>query len=102
MLLKLRDVTIVSGELRSVQSKYKILGRLLNLPIFAININDLRRCLILTVAMFVEQEYLRPTWKKILEALRHPLLNEHHLAEEIEKQYCFPPSLFSGYCSISG
>ena len=32
----------------------------------------------------------RPTWEAVVEALRSPIVEMHHVAEQLESKYCAP------------
>lgn len=73
--------------------KTKILGRLLRLPKTTVDsihdgYADVHQFLFEVIDEFVNQKEPQPTWKNIVDALRHPLIRESNLAREIEHKYC--------------
>ena len=91
--LNQEDVPNVVGEILEVQTKSKTFGRVLGLPKVTMDSihhqnSDPQECLIGVLDEFVKQVQPPPTWRVILEALRHPLIGQHRLAQEIESKYC--------------
>ena len=83
------DVAGIAGRILIVQTKSRILGRLLKVPTASLNAihqlhNDPQERLFGVLDEFVKQVEPIPTWNIILEALRNPLIREFQLAQEIE------------------
>ena len=102
-ILNQEDVPKVVCEILGVQTKSKTFGRVLRLPKVTVNSihlhqSDPQECLFDVLDEFVKQVEPPPTWRVILEALRHPLIGQHHLAQEIESKYCpRPPTDYGSY-----
>ena len=79
-------------ELAVVKAKSEVLGHLLRVPrvllySFRQEYTDPQNHLLHVIDEFLKGIDPRPTWRAIIGALRHPQLNYHKLAEEIEKKY---------------
>ena len=90
-LLGRDDVTHIATELLPALSKANTLGRIL-LPAHVVDAlkkqyTDPQEILINVIDEFVQQANPRATWSVVLNALRHPFIRRHDLADEIEKKY---------------
>ena len=99
--LNQEDVPNVVGEILEVQTKSKTFGRVLGLPKVTVDSihlqnSDPQECLIGVLDEFVKQVEPPPTWRVIVEALRHPLICQHRLAQDIECKYCPRPPTDDG------
>ena len=106
-ILNQDDVPNVVYEILDVGMKSELFGRVLKLPPSTVESihqphRDPQKCLFAVIDELVKQVEPLPTWRVILEALRHPLIGQRCLAQEIERKYCphpptnegkFPPSL---------
>jgi hypothetical protein len=87
------DVTEIVPEILLVQTKSEILGRILKLPKPTVDsiiykYSDPQEQLIHVIDTFVNQVHPKPTWRAIVDALKNPLINLPHLAEEIKQRHC--------------
>lgn len=88
------DIPEIVHKLNHMIAKTKIFGRLLKLPKSTLDSihdtwnPDAQGLLFQVIEEFVDQKEPKPTWKNIVEALRHPLMRENNLAREIEEKYC--------------
>ena len=74
-----------------MKAKSDIFGRLLQLSRVTVNLihrqySDPQDRLLQVIDEFLQQNQ-DPTWRVITNALKHPLLNYHELAENIEMKY---------------
>ena len=104
--LNQEDVPNVVGEILEVQTKSKTFGRVLGLPKVTVDSihqqnSDPQECLIGVLDEFVKQVEPPPTWRVIVEALGHPLIGQHRLAQEIESKYCPRPPTDDGSYTYS-
>ena len=86
------DAIRIVQELIEVKSKSDTLGRLLKVPRVVVNsihqeYSDPQDRLLHIVDELLQQIDPLPTWKTIISALKHPLLNCHQLAQDIESKY---------------
>lgn len=81
------DAIVILQEIIEVKAKYDIFSRLLKVPTWFIDYdsND-QDHLLQVIDEFLKQNY-DPTWRVIINALKHPLLNYHQLAKYIEEKY---------------
>ena len=96
-ILSQDDVSDVVGDILEVQTKSEEFGRVLKIPkptVDAIHqqYGDPKLRLLHVLDEFVKQVEPPPTWRVIVEALRHPLIGQHRLAQEIESKYCPRPT----------
>lgn len=75
-----------------VKHRSEMLGHLLKVPRVLLHYlqqeySDPQDHLLHVVDEFLKGVDPRPTWRAIIDALRHPLLRFHKLAQEIEKKY---------------
>ena len=97
-ILSQDDVSDVVRDIHEVQTKSEEFGRVLKIPkptVDAIHqqYSDPKLRLLHVLDEFVKQVEPTPTWRVIVEALRHPLIGQHRLAQEIESKYCpCPPT----------
>ena len=97
------DVPNVVCEILDMQTQSELFGRVLKLPVSTLKFihqqhRDPRKCLFAVIDEFVKQMEPPPTWRVILEALRHPLIGQHCLAQEIESKYCpHPPTNYGKF-----
>ena len=87
------DVPNVVCEILDIQTMFMTFGRVLGLPKVTLDSihqrhSDPQECLFGVLDEFVKQVEPPPTWRLILEALRHPLIRHYRLAQEIESKYC--------------
>ena len=99
--LNQEDVPNVVGEILEVQTKSKTFGRVLKLPKATVDsiyqkYSDPQDRLFAVLDEFVKQVEPPPTWRVIVAALRHPLIGQHRLAQEIESKYCPRPPTDDG------
>ena len=92
-ILSQDDVSDVVGDILEVQTKSKEFGRVLKIPkptVDAIHqqYSDPKLRLLHVLDEFVKQVEPPPTLRVIMETLRHPLIGQHRLAQEIESKYC--------------
>lgn len=85
------DAIVILQEIIEIKAKSAIFGRLLKLERVRINLihqeqSDHQDHLLQVVDMFLEEE-LNPTWRTIINTLRHPLLNNYQLAQTIQLKY---------------
>ena len=85
------DVIVILQEVVEVKSKSYIFGRVLQLPRARVNLihqefSDSQDRLLHIIHEFI-QSALNPTWRFIINVLRHPLLNYSVLAQKIERKY---------------
>ena len=85
------DAIVILQEIIEIKAKSAIFGRLLKLERVRINLihqeqSDPQDHLLQVVDMFLEEE-LNPTWRIIINTLRHPLLNNYQLAQTIQMKY---------------
>ena len=83
------DVAGIAERILTVQTKSRILGRLLKVPTASLDavhhqFGDPQERLFGVLDEFVKQVEPKPTWSIILEALRNPLIGEFQLAQEIQ------------------
>ena len=91
--MKEEDIPQVVDELRSVWKKTILLGRLLRVPkarLDAIHNDcfDLIDCIFHVIDEYINQKESRPTWKEVIDVLKHPLMRENNLARVIETKHC--------------
>ena len=87
------DVPEIVAAILDAQTKSELLGRVLKLPASTVSgihkqYRDPEDCLFHVVDEFVKQVDPRPTWRVILNALRHPTVRLTGLANEIERSHC--------------
>ena len=92
-ILSQDDVADVVCEIFDVRTKSDKFGRVLKLPKATVDCiyqqySDPQDRLFAVLDEFVKQVEPPPTWRVIVEALRHPLIGQHRLAQEIESKYC--------------
>ena len=100
------DVSDVVGDILEVQTKSEEFGRVLKIPkpnVDAIHqqYSDPKLRLLHVLDEFVKQVEPPPTWRVILEALRHPLIGHSRLAQDIESKYCPRPPTDDGSYTYS-
>ena len=100
-LLSPDDVPDVMCEIFDVRTKSDKFGRVLKLPKATVDsiyqqYSDPQDRLFAVLDEFVKQIEPPPTWRVIVEALRHPLIGQHRLAQEIESKYCPRPPTDDG------
>ena len=100
------DVPDVVCDILDVQTKSDKFGRVLKLSKATVDsiyqqYSDPQDRLFAVLDEFVKQIKPSPTWRVILEALRHPLIGQHRLAQEIQTKYCPPPPTDDGSYTYS-
>ena len=105
-LLSPDDVPDVMCEIFDVRTKSDKFGRVLKLPKATVDsiyqqYSDPQDRLFAVLDEFVKQVEPPPTWRVIVEALRHPLIGQHRLAQEIESKYCPRPPTDDGSYTYS-
>ena len=105
-ILSQEDVSDVVGDILEVQTKSEEFGRVLKIPKSTVDAihqqyGDPKLRLLHVLDEFVKQVEPPPTWRVILEALRHPLIGHSRLAQEIESKYCPHPSTDDGSYTYS-
>ena len=95
-ILSQDDVPDVVREIFDVRTKSDKFGRVLKLPKATVDCiyqqnSDPQDRLFAVLDEFVKQVEPPPTWRVIVEALRHPMIGQHRLAQEIETKYCPRP-----------
>ena len=95
------DVIEIVGGILNVQNKSGTLGRVLKLPKARVEAiiqqyNDPQDRLFYIIDEFVKQVQPIPTWRVIVEALKHPLIGQPLLAQEIERKFCSLPLAEAG------
>ena len=85
-----------------MKARYDIFGRLLKVPkqLIGHDRSEPQDCLLQVIDEFLQQSY-DPTWRVIINALKHPLLNYHQLAQKIEMKYGGKKTTHSHYCHKS-
>jgi hypothetical protein len=85
------DAIVILQEIIEVKAKYLIFGRLLNIhDAIYYQYRDPQDCLLQIIEYFIKQYDPYPTWRVIINTLRHPLLNYSDLAQKIERKYAVP------------
>ena len=87
------DVPEIVAAILDAQTKSERLGRVLKLPASTVSgihkqYRDPEDCLFHVVDEFVKQVDPRPTWRVILNALRHLTVRQTFLANAIERKHC--------------
>ena len=105
-LLSPDDVPDVMCEIFDVGTKSDKFGRVLKLPKATVDsiyqkYSDPQDRLFAVLDEFVKQVEPPPTWRVIVAALRHPLIGQHRLAQEIESKYCPRPPTDDGSYTYS-
>ena len=83
------DAVEILQKLILVKDKYEIFGLLLKVPQLSPQRqhSDPQDGLLQVIDEFLKGTDPRPTWKVIINVLRHPLLQYHELAMKIERKY---------------
>ena len=86
------DATEILQEIVEVKDKSETFGHLLRVPrvllySFRQEYNDPQDHLLHVIDEFLKGVNPRPTWRVIIDALRHPLLKYYELAQEIENKH---------------
>ena len=105
-ILSQDDVPDVVREIFDVRTKSDKFGRVLKLPKATVDCiyqqySDPQDRLFAVLDEFVKQVEPPPTWRVIVEALRHPMIGQHRLAQEIETKYCPHPPTDDGSYTYS-
>ena len=100
-ILSQDDVPDVFRDILEVQTKSEEFGRVLKIPKPAVDAihqrySDPKLRLLHVLDELVKQVEPPPTWKVIVEALRHPLIDQHRMAQEIERKHCPSPPTDDG------
>lgn len=79
-------------EIMEVKSKCDTFGRIFKLPSYLVNLihhqySDPQDRLLQVIEDLCRQIDPKPTWRNIIGALRHPLLQYYKLALEIERKF---------------
>ena len=91
-LLHSESIIEILQEIVGVKAKSETLGLLLEVPRRVVvslhkEYRDRQDCLLHIIDQFLNGHRPRPTWRVIITALRHPLLNYCKLAVEIERKF---------------
>ena len=91
-MLSLEDINAVRKEIYSARAKWQDIALELKMPLD--NVDNIKSrctedkdCLLEALRWWLKRANPKPGWSDLIDALRSPIVDENHLADDLQRKY---------------